>query len=192
MEITNAKRKAPMIRKYYRFTKPEKTDFPFQIELFSRKPDLINLDEPAYLTPIQVDDDLSSLSAILLSDDYYKYMIEQSTLEYGIHRANTEALICLKAKAFLEISERIAKGSPEDTKQLRKHKTDVFRLAVTLTEDDLFDLPDSIKDHLQKFTDTIANDLPDKAIFKEMGLGNIDVKKVFHQLISNFNLIAND
>ena len=171
--------------------KPEKTDFPFQIELFSRKPDLINLEEPAYLTPIPVEDDLSSLSAILLNDEYYNYMIEHSTLEYGIHLANTEALICLKAKAFLEISERIAKGSPEDTKQSRKHKTDVFRLAVTLTEGDLFDLPDSIKDHLQKFTDTIANDLPDKAIFKEMGLGRIEVEKVFHQVIKNFNLVAN-
>ena len=178
-------------RKYFRFMKPEKTNFPFQIELFSRKPDLISLDVPAYLTPNPVDDDLSSLSAILLNDEYYKYMIEHSTLEYGIHLANTEALICLKAKAFLEISERIAKGSPEDTKQLRKHKTDVFRLAVTLTEDDLFDLPGSIKDHLQKFTDTIANDLPDNAIFKEMGLGRIEVEKVFHQLINNFNLIAN-
>lgn len=179
-------------RKYYRFMKPEKTDFPYQVELFSRKPDLIDLEELAYFIPIPTDDDLSSLSAILLSDDYYKYMIDQSTLEDGIHRANTEALICLKAKAYLEISERIANGSNEDAKQMRKHKTDVFRLAVTLTEDDIFDLPESVRDHLQKFANTIANDLPDKAIFKEMGLGNIDVEKVFHQLIKNFNLIAND
>ena len=119
-------------------------------------------------------------------------MIDQSTLENGIHHANTEALICLKAKAFLEISERIAKGSTEDTKQLRKHKTDVFRLAVTLTEADIFELPERILEHLQTFTDTIVKDLPDKAIFKEMGLGNIDVEKVFHQLIKNFNLTAND
>jgi len=186
------KEKSTDDRKHYRFMKPEKTDFPYQIELFSRKPDLIDLEEPAYLTPIPVDEDLSSLSAILLSDDYYKYMIDQSTLENGIHHANTEALICLKAKAFLEISERIAKGSTEDTKQLRKHKTDVFRLAVTLTEADIFELPERILEHLQTFTDTIVKDLPDKAIFKEMGLGNIDVEKVFHQLIKNFNLTAND
>ena len=41
------------------------------IELFSRKPDAILLNEPAHLTPIPVEADLSSLSAILLSDDYY-------------------------------------------------------------------------------------------------------------------------
>ncbi len=184
------KEKSSDERKYYRFTKPEKSDFPYQIELFSRKSDLIDLEEPAYLTPIPVDDDLSSLSAILLSDDYYNYMIEMSTLENGIHFANTEALICLKAKAFLEISDRIANGSKEDVKQLRKHKTDVFRLAVTLTETDNFELPEKIKQHLQTFVNNIAEDLPDKAIFKEMGLGNIDVEKVFRQLIKNFNLIT--
>ncbi len=182
------KEKSAEDRKYYRFVKPEKRDFPYQIELFSRKPDLIDLEEPAYLTPIPVDDDLSSLSAILLSDDYYKYLIDHSTLKNGIHIANTEALICLKIKAFLEISERIVSGSTEDSKQLRKHKTDVFRLAITLTEDNIFDLPESIKVHFQKFADIIANELPDKAIFKEMGSGNIDVKNVFLQLRKNFNL----
>lgn len=186
------KEKSSDERKYYRFTKPEKSDFPYQIELFSRKPDLVDLEEPAYLTPIPVDDDLSSLSAILLSDDYYNYMIEMSTLENGIHFANTEALICLKAKAFLEISERIANGSTEDAKQLRKHKADVFRLAVMLTEADNFKLPEKIKQQLQTFVNTISEDLPDKAIFKEMGLGNIDVEKVFRQLIMNFSLTANE
>jgi hypothetical protein len=184
------KEKSAEDTKYYRFTKPEKTDFPYQIELFSRKPDIIHFVEPAYLTPIPVDDDVSSLSAILLSDDYYKIMIDHSTLKNGIHISNTEALICLKIKAYLDISERIFKGRNEDSKQLRKHKTDVFRLAVTLTEDDIFDLPENIKDHLQKFADTIANDLPDKAIFKEMGAGNIEVKNVFLQFLKNFNLKA--
>lgn len=62
--------KSPDVRKYYRFTKPENTDFPYQIELFSRMPDLIELDSSVHLIPIAVDDDLSSLSAILLSDEY--------------------------------------------------------------------------------------------------------------------------
>ena len=49
------KEKSTDDRKHFRFMKPEKTDFPYQIELFSRKPDLIDLEEPAYLTPIPVD-----------------------------------------------------------------------------------------------------------------------------------------
>ncbi len=48
-------------RAYYRFIKPENTDFPHQIELFSRTPDVIVLKGEEHLTPIPVDDDLSSL-----------------------------------------------------------------------------------------------------------------------------------
>jgi hypothetical protein len=175
-------------RKYYRFIKPENEKFPMQIELFSRKPDVIILEEGAHLTPIPVDDDLSSLSAILLGDDYYNYMIEHSSLDNGLHLANTEALICLKAKAYLEIAERIAQGKNEDSKHLRKHKADVFRLALMLTADIVYDLPESIKNHLQVFADAVANDLPDKAIFKEMGVGNVDPTVLLEQMKKNFDL----
>jgi hypothetical protein len=184
------KEKSEEERKYYRFMKPGNLDFPYQIELFSRNPDLLDLDEDTHLTPVPTDDDLSSLSAILLNDDFYKYMLEHSVFENGLHRANTEALICLKAKAYLEIAERIANGSKEDSKQLRKHKGDVFRLAVMLTENDVFELPESIKTHLQNFTDAIAGDLPGKEIFREMGLGSIAPENVFLQIIKSFKLKA--
>ena len=105
-----------------------------------------------------------------------------------MHRANTEALICLKAKAYLEIVERIVKGSKEDSKQLRKHKGDVFRLAVMLAENDVFELPESIKSDMQEFADATAGDLPDKAIFKEMGLSSVTVENVYNQIMKSFQL----
>jgi hypothetical protein len=175
-------------RKYYRFIKPADPEFPSQIELFSRKPDMITLDVNAHLTPVPVDDDLSSLSAILLNDDYYHFMLQHSTIEDGIRMASSEALICLKARAYLDIADRIAKGSVDDSKQLRKHKTDIFRLALILAPADRFDLPDNIKEHLQWFADLVSTELPDKAIFKEMGVGNIDPNALFEQLKRNFDL----
>jgi hypothetical protein len=175
-------------RKYYRFTKPENTEFPYQIELFSRIPDLIETGRNSHLTPIPVDDDMSSLSAILLSTDYYNYMISHSTLADGVHIASTEALICLKAKAFLEISERIASGSKEPGKQLSKHKNDIFRLIVMLSENSRFELPEIIKSHMQAFAEIIKNELPDSVIYKEMGLKNINVEKIFTQFKINFQL----
>lgn len=175
-------------RKYYRFLKPEDERFPYQVELFSRKPDVIDLAQDAHLTPIPVDDDLSSLSAILLNDDYYNYMLGHSELDDGLHRANIEALLCLKAKAYLEISDRIAKGGKEDSRHLRKHKGDVFRLGVMLAEADVFELPESIRTHLQIFVNTVAGDLPGKEIFKEMGLANIEPSKVLDQIVKNFQL----
>ena len=73
------KEKSTEDRKYYRFLKPENEEYPFQIELFSRIPDLLDsLEEESHLTPIPVDTDISSLSAILMNDDYYSFTIEHS------------------------------------------------------------------------------------------------------------------
>ncbi len=175
-------------KEYYRFLKPGNPDFPLQIELFSRTPDWIILEEEAHLTPIPVDDDLSSLSAILLNPDYYNYIIEHSQVNEGLHHANMEALICLKAKAFLDIKERLEKGSKEDTKHLKKHKEDVFRLTVMLPPESIFELPATIQAHINQFAEFVSVILPDKAIFKEMGMGDVEPNNVFERLKKSFRV----
>jgi hypothetical protein len=182
------KEKSEDDRKYYRFQKPQLEDFPFQIELFSRIPDLLDLNEGTHLTPIPVDTEISSLSAILMDDDYYNFTIQHSQLDNGIHLANTEALIGLKAKAFLDYKTRKENGEKIDEKQLRKHKMDIFRLLLLLTPEDNFTIAKSIKSDIAYFVEVVKDDLPDKAIFKEMGAGNVDVKELFEQLIRAFNL----
>jgi hypothetical protein len=175
-------------RKYYRFQKPQVEEFPFQIELFSRIPDLLDLDEGAHLTPIPVDTEISSLSAILMDDDYYNFTIKHSQFDNGIHLANTEALIGLKAKAFLDYKTRKENGEKIDEKQLRKHKMDIFRLLLLLTPEDNFTIAEGIKLDIANFVEVVKDDLPDKQIFKEMGAGNVDVKELFGLLISSFKL----
>ena len=54
------KEKSSGEKKYYRFKKPANEGYPQQIELFSRVPD-IDLEEEANLTPIPIDEDVSSL-----------------------------------------------------------------------------------------------------------------------------------
>ena len=175
-------------RQYYRFTKPAQEEFPYQIELFSRIPDLLKLDEGMHLTPIPVDEELSSLSAILMNEDYYNYALNHCTVEDGLQRANKETLICLKAKAFLEMTERKEKGEQVDDRHIQKHKKDVLRLCAMLTADDVFDLPASIKADMQAFAGKVKNELPGKEIFKEMGAGNLDPEVVLAQLINSFGL----
>jgi hypothetical protein len=176
-------------RIYYRFLKPAKANFPHRIELFSRKPDILDLEGEPHLTPIPVDDDLSRLSAILLNDIYYRFTIEHCIIEDGLNRANTEALICLKAKAFLDMQARKDKGELVDERHIRKHKADVFRLVLFLTPETIFSLPTSIKTDLQLFVNIVKDNLPDPAIFKEMGAGKIDAIALFNQLVKNFDLI---
>ena len=182
------KEKSDDNRKYYRFSKPEKVDFPFQLELFARNPDLLDLVDGTHLTPIPVEDDLTSLSAILLDDAYYHYLIKHSKLDNGIRLANNEALICLKAKAFLDISQRINKGGTEDKKHIRKHKGDIFRLAVMLAAEDVFALPEIIKMDMQAFANVIAEDMPDQQIFKNMGYDGLKSQNVYSQIIKSFQL----
>lgn len=181
------KEKSEDKRKYYRFLNPKNKEFPKQVELFSRIPD-IDLEEDTHLTPIPVDDDVSSLSAILLDDDYYNYTIEHSTVEDDLNIANAEALICLKAKAFLDMTDQKEKGEKVDSKNIRKHKTDVFRMATMLTAENTFELPDSVKTDLQNFADSVKNELPNKQLFKDLGIPNMDVDALFKQFLSNFNL----
>jgi hypothetical protein len=178
------KEKSEEDRKYYRFQKPQAEEFPFQIELFSRIPDLLDLEEGTHLTPIPVDTEISSLSAILMDDDYYIFTVEHSQLDNGIHLANTEALIGLKAKAFLDYKTRKENGEKIDDRQLRKHKMDVFRLVLLLTPEDNFEITPSIKTDIANFAEAVKNDLPDKQVFKEMGAGNINVEELFNQLIN--------
>lgn len=182
------KEKSEDDRKYYRFQKPQLEDFPFRIELFSRIPDLLDLDEGTHLTPIPVDTEISSLSAILMDDDYYNFTIQHSQLDNGIHLANTEALIGLKANSFLDYKIRKENGEKIDEKQLKKHKMDIFRLLLLLTPEDNFTIVGSIKSDIANFAEVVKNDLPDKQIFKEMGAGNVDVQDLFGQSIRAFNL----
>ena len=57
----------------YRFQKPLDDDFPYMLELFSRVPDEVSFAPPGHLTPIPFDEQISSLSAILLDEDYYQF-----------------------------------------------------------------------------------------------------------------------
>jgi len=61
-------------REKYRFTEPV-SGFPVMIELFSRRPGY-HLEVEEGIIPIHIDDDTSSLSAILLDDDFYGFMLK--------------------------------------------------------------------------------------------------------------------
>ena len=173
---------------FYRFYDPSVDGFPRQIELFARVPDLLDLPGTSRFTPIPVDEDLSSLSAILLNEDYYSFTMEHCSIENILHLANIESLICLKAKAFLDLSLRKKSGETIDAKKILKHKTDIFRLASLVPIGSSFYLPDTLKANLSAFIEAIQNNLPDKSLFREMGLGNTNLQAILDRLLLDFNL----
>lgn len=114
-------------KSFYRFTKPNAAGYPYMLELFSRRPDLITEIPGMYLTDIPTGEEASSLSAILLDDDYYKFTLANTHFTDGLHLANEIALICLKAKAFLNNTKRKEEGHEvreDDITNIKKISSD--------------------------------------------------------------------
>ena len=120
---------------FYRFSKPSSREYPYMIELFSGRVDAIELPEDAVLTPLPLDDEISSLSAILMDADYYQFLREGKVVLNDIPVLDAAHLIPFKAKAWLDLTERNRNGEHVDSKNIRKHKNDVFRLSILLTSD---------------------------------------------------------
>lgn len=59
---------------FYRFDSPNNGSFPAMLELFSRTPDIVKLKIGQHLTPIPLNETATSLSAILLDDNYYPFI----------------------------------------------------------------------------------------------------------------------
>lgn len=146
-----ARFKADDGRQLYRFDKPENPDYPKMIETFSRKPSHIDLGEGQEIIPIKLEGEAASLSAILLNDDYYNLIREQHNEEKNLPFANPAALIPLKARAYLDLSERQKKGEEVKGDDIAKHRTDVFRIGATLTDENAPALPESIRGDLRNF-----------------------------------------
>lgn len=116
----------------YRFVKPTQPDYPYMLELFSRRPEGVELTGEATLTPIPVDEAISSLSAILMDDEAYSFLREGRVEIEGLSLAQPNRLIPLKAMAWLDLTARVAQGERIDARDVRKHLVDVFRLTQLL------------------------------------------------------------
>ncbi len=145
-------------RKYYRFDKPKDEIYPECIELFSRIPDSIQFEGHGRITPIPVDDGLSSLSAILLDDDYYPLIVNGRTDVYGLSCLKVEYMILLKAKAWLDMMGRRNSGVRVDQSNINKHRNDVFRLYRLLEPNLRIIIPESIQTDLSGFLSALESE----------------------------------
>ena len=127
------------------------------------------------VVPIHVDDEVSSLSAILLDDDYYFLLTEGADVIDGVSFLKTEYLIPFKAKAWIDLKQRKDSGEKIDSKDIRKHKNDIIRLYVLLTPNIRVNLPKTIKEDMSIF-------------LKELEKEDIDFKQ-FNMRTTKENLI---
>jgi hypothetical protein len=152
---------------FYRFSQPKSSEFPVMIELFSRRADAIQLPADATLTPLPIDEDISSLSAILLDDNYYEFLRNGNMIICGVTVLGPAYLIPFKAKAWLDLSERRQNGEHVDSKNIRKHKNDVFRLTELINPELKIMTPESVRKDIKDFIDRMKEENVD---LKQLGI----------------------
>lgn len=130
------------------------------LELFARESADLPLACGGHLTPIPFEAAAESLSAILLSPDYYEFIHTHTRLLEGVHIVTEQGLIPLKARAWLDPRARkAAEPSSVDSKQIQKHCHDLLRLSQLLVPDERVAPPDAIATDLSKFADDIQSAL---------------------------------
>ncbi len=136
----------------YRFQKPADPDFPSMLELFSRVPDRVAFVPPGHLTPIPLDEQISSLSAILLDDDYYHFVLSGRRNKHGLPSwVGEDRLVPLKALAWMEMSERARRGDSIDSRKIGKHLADVVALSGLLPQGQAIASPPRIQADIGRF-----------------------------------------
>ena len=164
----------------YRFDKPEDDNFPKMIELFCRSD--FKLKDAKGITPIHIDDEVSSLSAILLNDDYYKALLNGKEVRKGLSVLRPEYIILFKAKAYLDLKKQKDLGERVDSSDIKKHKKDVLRIASELMLEKVEELPTAVDADIHSFIDLLEQEPFDQNSLKRYGLKNEDVVELLEKV----------
>jgi len=171
---------------FYRFQKPTDLHFPAMVELFARAPDGLVPAQGSRLTPIPLDEAVSSLSAILLEDAYYEFILTGRREVHGLPWVGEDRLIPLKAIAWLDLSARKEQGEQVDAKNIRKHLIDVLRLAQLLAPATRIPLARKIAEDMTRFLTALASN--GSVDPKSIGLGNVTVANIAERIAQAYEL----
>ena len=86
-----------------------------------------------------------------MNDEYYQFLIGGVEEIDGIQVLNYTHIIPFKAKAWLDLKSRKENGEKVDTKNITKHKNDVFRLSQLITGADAIELTGEIQSDMKTF-----------------------------------------
>ena len=171
---------------FYRFQTPGDVRFPAMVELFARAPDGLKPAEGSQLTPIPLDDAIASLSAILLDDVYYAFIMSGRREADGLQLVGEDRLIPLKAVAWLELSARKGQGDKVDAKDVRKHLNDVLRLSQLLTPATRVALDPKIGENMARFLTAVAADTSIDP--RALQLGDVTVAELIGRIAQAYGI----
>ncbi|KFZ27426.1 MAG: hypothetical protein KQ78_00339 [Candidatus Izimaplasma bacterium HR2] len=136
---------------FYRFQKPTNDIFPFMIEILSREPNVLGKIPEGNIFRMSIEEEIVSLSAILLNSTYYNFILENTRNFDGINIVSDLCLIALKVRAYLDLSNRKKNGETIKSGDIKKHKNDIFRLSQLLSGNSKISAPKLIVDDIINF-----------------------------------------
>jgi hypothetical protein len=105
--------KATGEKQFYRFQKPTRPDYPFMLELFSRQPDVLQVAEGSHLTPLPVEEEASSLSAILLDNDFLSQAKREAEDGLKLKVMEKDQTIASMQQKIEELKQKAEQGSQQ-------------------------------------------------------------------------------
>lgn len=163
-----------------------KEGFPEQIELLSRPDDSIGAPSDHHIAYIETDDDYSHLSAIILDRDYYEYLSNHYQVVDGIRYASADALICLKALAYVNLLQEKQFGKHVNEDDIKKHRRDVLLAVSSLPVDARFEVNPGIWEMLNAFLDSISDTITRQSLKASLSIDDSSLDGLLEILRGSF------
>ena len=93
-------------------------------------------------------------------------------------------MILFKIKAWIDMKEKLEKGEPIDSKNVKKHKNDIFRLLANVLPSAKVEVDAEIMADVRLFLKMIDKDRPD---LQNLGIKNVGFDEMF-SLLKNLYL----
>lgn len=103
----------------------------------------------------------------------------------GLPILKVEYIIPFKMRAWSDLTERKAAGESVDSKNIKKHKNDVFKISQLLAPTQSVSLSESIKADMRSFIEAMADETTD---LKQIGLRGITAGQIFDNLKQIYSL----
>ena len=108
-----------------------------------------------------------------------KVTYEDVEFKHGVTVLDAAYLIPFKAKAWMDLTDRKAAGEHVDSKNIKKHKNDVFRLTELIDSTAKVVAPQGVYADIQEFVQRMKNESVD---IKQLGVVGRTTEKILEEL----------
>ena len=164
---------------YYRFVDPDAEGYAKEIELFASEEYGIDLNEGQRIIPIDPEEGLYSLSAIMLDQEYFNVIKSNIEVIDNIPYSNTPSTMLLKMSAVYDLYRR-------GDDKWKKHRRDILKLALLLTGEERIVLTgrmttdvDFFKTEVEKLTPKVIKQIVGKDMIVDKNEVIESIEKVF-------------